>query len=327
MKNYINKIFRISNFKEFETLALEAFWLQIENNAVYNAFCKNLNIDFNKINNIYQIPFLPVEFFKNNNVVSIGEPYDQIFTSSGTTGMITSRHLVKDASLYEKSFHLSFEKFYGNISDYCILALLPSYLEREGSSLVYMASELIKKSGHKNSGFFLYDHHKLYEIITEQMNKNEKTLLLGVTFALLDFAEKYPVKLSNMIIMETGGMKGQRKEITRKELHDTLCKSFGINEIHGEYGMTELLSQAYAKSSGIYNSPPWMKIMIRDQYDPFSYIENGKTGGINIIDLANIYSCPFIETKDLGRLNNDDSFEVLGRFDNSDTRGCNLMVE
>ena len=327
MKKYINKIFNISNFNEFEISALEAFRFQIKNNIIYKTYCENLNINSSKVKNLHQIPFLPVEFFKNNDIVCAGEPYDKIFISSGTTGMITSKHLVKDVSLYEKSFHLSFEQFYGKITDYCILALLPSYLERDGSSLVYMASELIKSSRHKNSGFFLYDYTNLNAVLSEQIKRNEKTILLGVTFALLDFAEKYPVKLNNTIIMETGGMKGRRKEITRNELHNILCQSFELKEIHGEYGMTELLSQAYSKGNGIFKCPPWMKILIRDQYDPFSYMDQGKTGGINIIDLANIYSCSFIETKDLGKLYPDGSFEVLGRFDYSDTRGCNLMVE
>ncbi len=258
--------------------------------------------------------------------MSSTDKVETTFTSSGTTGMINSKHLVTDISWYEESFRRAFEIFYGDIKDYCILALLPSYLEREGSSLIYMAEDLVKRSANPDSGFFLYNHDELFQQIKKQQQIKRPTLLIGVTFALLDFVEQYPINFPELIVMETGGMKGRRKEMIREELHETLCKGFGVDAIHSEYGMTELLSQAYSKGNGIFNCPPWMKVITRDTNDPVSTLDTDKTGGINVIDLANINSCSFIATQDLGRVYKDGSFEVLGRFDNSDIRGCNLLI-
>ena len=240
--------------------------------------------------------------------------------------MINSKHLVTDVSWYEESFRRAFEIFYGDIRDYCILALLPSYLEREGSSLIYMAEDLVKRSNNPDSGFYLYNHDELYQQLKKQQDAKKPTLLIGVTFALLDFVEQYPIDFPELIVMETGGMKGRRKEMIREELHQTLCNGFGVDAIHSEYGMTELLSQAYSKGNGIFQCPPWMKIITRDTNDPISSLGNEKTGGINVIDLANINSCSFIATQDLGKVYADGSFEVLGRFDDSDIRGCNLLI-
>lgn len=249
-----------------------------------------------------------------------------IFTSSGTTGAKTSQHVVTDISLYEKSFLKAFEHFYGPVSHYCILALLPAYLEREGSSLVYMVDSLITKSRHSNSGFYLNNLDDLKKQLMLLQKKGQKTLLIGVSFALLDLAETMRFPLKNTIVMETGGMKGRRREMIRSELHQILKNAFGVEQIHSEYGMTELLSQGYSKGHGIFNCPPWMKVLIRDTEDPLSIQKSGKNGGINIIDLANLNSCPFIATQDLGKVHPNGSFEVLGRFDHSDIRGCNLMV-
>lgn len=324
--NWKNKIFSINNELEFEQVALEIFRYQAENNEVYREFLQHLKKDINQITKLTDIPFLPIEFFKSRKVVSSNDPAKEIFTSSGTTGNLTSRHFVPDISIYEESFKKGFEDFYGPITDYCVLALLPSYLEREGSSLIYMMEHLIKDSKHAKSGFYLHNHEELIECIADLKKSNQKILLLGVSFALLDLAEKYTLDLSDVIIMETGGMKGRRKEITREELHAFLCSRLGVSEIHSEYGMTELLSQAYSKGHSLFQTPHWMKIMIRDAYDPFSYEKTGRTGGVNVIDLANVHSCSFIETQDLGKIHENGSFEILGRFDHSDIRGCNLLV-
>ncbi|MBI5541298.1 MAG: acyl transferase [Bacteroidia bacterium] len=311
---------------EFENSAIETFCYQAQNNLVYKQYLKLLHIVPDKIKTINEIPFLPVSFFKTHKITT-SEFSEIIFTSSGTTGDEVSKHYVKELSLYKNSFKKCFDLFYQNPTDYCILALLPSYLEREGSSLVYMVNELIKLSNNKDSGFFLDNFSDLNNIIKKYLDSTQKVLLLGVSFALLDLVEKFPQQLSyNFIVMETGGMKGRKKEITRRELHEKLSAGFGVSNIHSEYGMTELLSQAYSKGNGKYNCPPWMKVLIRDTSDPFQLIENGKTGGINIIDLANRYSCSFIETQDLGKCYNDGSFEVLGRFDYSQVRGCNLLL-
>jgi len=240
--------------------------------------------------------------------------------------MINSKHLVTDVSWYEESFRRAFGLFYGDIKSYCVLALLPSYLEREGSSLIYMAEDLVKSSENPDSGFYLYNHEELFQQLKKHQQAGKPTLLIGVTFALLDFIEHYQLDFPELIVMETGGMKGRRKEMIREELHQTLCKGFGVKSIHSEYGMTELLSQAYSKGDGIFNCPPWMKIITRDTNDPMTELAVNQTGGINIIDLANINSCSFIATQDLGRTYGDGSFEVLGRFDNSDIRGCNLLI-
>jgi acyl-CoA synthetase (AMP-forming)/AMP-acid ligase II len=320
------KIFSVTQ-ENFDSLALEIFRFQFENNPVYNTFSKGLGKNPGNVNAVHEIPFLPVELFKTHKIYCGEKEPEIIFTSSGTTGQITSSHYVADVSLYEKSFRKGFELFYGDISGWTILALLPSYLERNGSSLVFMADELIRQSKNAESGFYLHNYKELSGKLALLNSSEKKTLLLGVTYALLDMAEKFPQPLNNCVIMETGGMKGKRKEMVREELHEKLKKAFHVNEIHSEYGMTELLSQAYSKGEGIFNCPPWMKIKIREMNDPFSYTQHGKTGGVNIIDLANVYSCSFIATSDLGKMHEDGSFEILGRFDNSDVRGCNLMVE
>lgn len=319
-------IFTISSKKEFEKITLKVFRHQYDNNTVYRDFCGFLNKDKQNVKSIKEIPFLPIQFFKSHDVLSSTEPIQETFTSSGTTGMVTSRHLITDLNYYEQSFRLAFSQFYGNIEDYAVLALLPSYLEREGSSLIYMVEDLIQGSNNPDSGFYLHNYDELITKLTVLDNDGQNVLLIGVTYALLDLIEKQNFHLKNTIIMETGGMKGRRKEMIREELHDVLCKGFGVNEIHSEYGMTELLSQAYSLGNGIFECPPWMDILIRDTEDALSYIDYGKTGGINVIDLANINSCSFIATQDLGKKYPNQSFEVLGRFDNSDIRGCNLMV-
>lgn len=326
-------IFTISSQKQFEKIALKVFRFQYENNLVYNEFCQFLKTDPHKVKSLQQIPFLPIQFFKSHAVISNSNPIQETFTSSGTTGMITSKHLVTDVSLYEESYRKGFAEFYGNIEDYVVLALLPSYLEREGSSLIYMVKDLIELSNRPESGFYLNNHDELIAQIITLEKAGQNVILIGVTFALLDLIE-YSKSISfplwrlggSTIIMETGGMKGRRKEMIREELHEQLCQGFGVSAIHSEYGMTELLSQAYSLGDGVFECPSWMQILIRDTEDALTYIDNGKTGGINVIDLANINSCSFIATQDLGKKNPNNSFEVLGRFDNSDIRGCNLMV-
>ncbi|WP_409417553.1 acyl transferase [Flavobacterium sp. PS2] len=319
-------IFTISNQKQFEKIALKVFRFQYENNVVYRTFCDYLKTDPQKVKSLNQIPFLPIQFFKSHNVVSNSNPAQVTFTSSGTTGMITSKHIVTDVSLYEESYRKGFSEFYGNIEDYAVLALLPSYLERNGSSLIYMVEDLIKLSNHPESGFYLHNHEELTQKLIELDQSGQNTILIGVTYALLDLIEKNSFKLQNTIIMETGGMKGKRKEMIREELHKELCEGFGVSAIHSEYGMTELLSQAYSLGEGIFECPSWIQVLIRDTEDALTYVKEGKTGGINVIDLANINSCSFIATQDLGKKYPNNSFEVLGRFDNSDIRGCNLMV-
>ena len=319
-------IFTISSQKQFEKIALKVFRYQHENNLVYREFCDFLKVDVQKVKSLQQIPFLPIQFFKSHDVVCNTDAVEETFTSSGTTGMLTSKHLVTDASVYEESYRKGFSQFYGNIENYAILALLPSYLEREGSSLIYMVEDLIQLSNHPESGFYLHNHEELIKKLLELDESGQDVILIGVTYALLDLIEKQKFNLQNTIIMETGGMKGKRKEMIREELHEELCAGFGVSAIHSEYGMTELLSQAYSLGNGLFECPSWMQILIRDTEDPLTYIANGKTGGINVIDLANINSCSFITTQDLGKKNPNNSFEVLGRFDNSDIRGCNLMV-
>ena len=319
-------IFTISSKKEFEKIALKVFRFQFDNNLVYHKFCTLLNKNKENVKSLLDIPFLPIQFFKSHDVLSSSETIKQTFTSSGTTGTQTSKHLVTDISLYEESYRNAFSEFYGNLENYCILALLPSYLEREGSSLIYMVEDLIQSSNHKDSGFYLNNYDELIEKLIELDNSGQNVILIGVTYALLDLIEKRQFHLKNTIIMETGGMKGKRKEMIREELHGILCKGFDVPVIHSEYGMTELLSQAYSLGNGVFECPNWMQILIRDTEDALSYVNDGKTGGINVIDLANINSCSFIATQDLGKKNPNHSFEVLGRFDNSDIRGCNLMV-
>ena len=319
-------IFTISNQKQFDKMALKVFRFQYENNLVYREFCDFLKTDVQKVKTIQQIPFLPIQFFKSHSVVSNSNPIQTTFTSSGTTGLVTSQHLVTDVSIYEESYRKGFSQFYGNIEDYVVLALLPSYLEREGSSLIHMVDDLIQLSNHPESGFYLHNYDELIEKIIQLDQSGQNVILIGVTYALLDLIEKQSFQLENTIIMETGGMKGKRKEMIREELHQQLCNGFGVKSIHSEYGMTELLSQAYSLGEGIFECPSWMQISIRDTEDALSYVREGKTGGINVIDLANINSCSFIATQDLGKKYSNGSFEVLGRFDHSDIRGCNLMV-
>ncbi|MBI5009826.1 MAG: acyl transferase [Bacteroidia bacterium] len=327
-QNLRDKIFTVKTNSDFYSTALQVFDYQFNDNAVYQDFTRRLNISPERITDITDFPFLPVEFFRNHKIVTGSKQIEKCFESSGTTGSINSRHFVSDLSLYSDSFIRTFRLFYGDPADYMIAALLPSYTERENSSLVYMADALIKMSRNKLSGFYRENQKELIlNIISARENKS-KVLLLGVSFALLDLAGKNEHDLSGVIIMETGGMKGRRKEMTRYELHSVLKRRFNVPEIHSEYGMTELLSQAYSKGEGIFYCPPWMKIVLRDPEDPLTlFTEPGRTGGINIIDLANLNSCSFIATGDLGRLHEDGGFEVLGRFDNSDIRGCNLLVE
>jgi phenylacetate-coenzyme A ligase PaaK-like adenylate-forming protein len=322
----VNDIFTISSQKQFEKIALKVFRFQYENNLVYQEFCDLLKTNPQKVKSLHQIPFLPIQFFKSHNVVSNNNPIQATFTSSGTTGAITSKHLVTDVTIYEESYRKGFSQFYGNIEDYVVLALLPSYLEREGSSLIYMVQDLIQLTNNSDSGFYLNNHDELIQKLIDLDQAGQNVILIGVTYALLDLIEKQQFQLQHTIIMETGGMKGKRKEMIREELHEQLCEGFGVTAIHSEYGMTELLSQAYSLGDGVFECPSWMQIHIRDTEDALTYIKDGKTGGINVIDLANINSCSFIATQDLGKKNPNTTFEVLGRFDNSDIRGCNLMV-
>ncbi|GAA4889014.1 acyltransferase [Flaviramulus aquimarinus] len=321
-----NAIFNIKNQTEFEDLALQVFKFQFENNSVYRSFCDLLYKHPSDVKTIQDIPFLPIQFFKTRTILSSKSSVETTFTSSGTTGSTTSKHHVTDLGVYIQSFTKGFEQFYGNIEDYVVLGLLPSYLEREGSSLIYMVDTMIKASKHAESGFYLNNISELKDTLIKADAEEKKVLLIGVSFALLDLIETYTFNLKHTIIMETGGMKGRRKELIRTQLHNILKDGFGVENIHSEYGMTELLSQGYSKGQGVFNCPPWMKVLTRNTEDALSIQNYNKTGGINVIDLANINSCAFIATQDLGRVNKDGSFEVIGRFDNSDIRGCNLMV-
>ncbi|MBK7883056.1 MAG: acyl transferase [Chitinophagaceae bacterium] len=316
----------------FNELALSVFKFQYEHNKIYGQYCDLLKIKPSRVQHFTQIPFLPIQFFKTHKVTATSFEPQVVFESSGTTLSINSKHYVKDVDLYKNSFIQAFEQFYGDIGQYCILGLLPSYLERENSSLVMMVKELIGRSANNLSGFYLSDFKKLHNTILHNEIKGQLTLLIGVTYALLDFAENYPMDLTHTTVMETGGMKGKREELTRAEVHNILQKNLGISVVHSEYGMTELLSQAYSSGNGIFNCPAWMKIVLREEHDPFAVkastdiINKPVTGLINIIDLCNLYSCSFIATDDIGRLHPDGSFEVLGRMDNSDMRGCSLMA-
>jgi len=321
-----SKIFDLKNPAAFEEAALKIFRFQAKENAVYRSFLQYLSVIPEKIDSVLEIPFLPIQFFKTHRVVTGLKKEGIIFTSSGTTGIQQSRHFVADLGWYENSFKKGFELFYGPVKDYTLLALLPGYLDRSGSSLIYMMNALIAQSGKEKSGFYLHDFEKLKDTINTLEEKKEKTLLIGVSFALLDFLEKNSFDLKNTIVMETGGMKGKRKELVREELHKILCSGFGVSAVHSEYGMTELLSQAYSKGNGIFYTPPWMKVLVRDPEEALTILPESRNGGINVIDLANIHSCSFIATQDLGKTYKDGSFEVLGRFDHTDIRGCNLMV-
>jgi Acyl-protein synthetase, LuxE len=310
---------------DFNTRALELFKYQYRENGLYQNFSDRLQKTPETVKELKQIPFLPVSFFKTDEVKTGYFKPEVVFESSGTTGRDTARHFVKLAVLYGESFVKGFETYYGGIGDYCVLGLLPAYLERKGSSLVWMVSEMIRLSGHEESGFYLYDFEKLHQVLLKLEKNKQRTLLIGVSFALLDFAEKYPMQLSHTIVMETGGMKGRREEITRVELHKMLTSKLGVSMIHSEYGMTELLSQAYSSGNGIYKPVPWMKVLVRDEDDPLSLHDSGE-GLLNVIDLANRDSCAFIATDDVTKLYENGSFEVLGRMDNSDIRGCSLLV-
>ncbi|MEM1337715.1 MAG: acyl transferase [Bacteroidota bacterium] len=321
-----NSVFQIANQEEFQNKALQLFRYQAAHNPVYRSFCQYLNTNVSAIRALENIPFLPIAFFKSKKVVSGSPVTPTRFTSSGTTGTTRSTHFVADIELYRKSYSTAFSLFYGPPKDYCILALLPSYLEREGSSLIYMVDDLIAQSRHPDSGFYLNDLQALKRKIRYLEQQQTKTLLLGVSFALMDLASHFKGQLKHTILMETGGMKGRRKEMVRYELHHILKQAFGVATIHSEYGMTELLSQAYSSGEGTFRCPPWMTVVSRDPEDPLSPQLTGKTGGLNIIDLANIHSCAFIATQDLGKVYPDGTFEVLGRFDHAEIRGCNLMV-
>jgi phenylacetate-coenzyme A ligase PaaK-like adenylate-forming protein len=326
-KIFEEKIFSLTSEDEFLEAALELFHFQSAGNRIYKQYLDILGFDPGKVKNLADIIFLPVSFFKTRRIITGSSNEKIVFRSSGTAGDQPSRHYVPDPGIYEKSFLKCFEIFYGSPSKYCILALLPSYLERGDSSLVYMAGKLIEKSSCPDSGFYLDNTEKLASTIIDLEAGNVPVILLGVSFALLDLVEQYNFSLKSTVIIETGGMKGKRKELTREELHQVLKSRTGLKFIHSEYGMTELFSQAWSASDGIFSTPPWMKVMVRDSYDPFSYVPAGRSGGINVIDLANIDSCAFLETSDLGRILPDGRFEVLGRFDNSEIRGCNLLAE
>ncbi len=318
-----DRIFNIHNRESFRKLTLEVFHFQGENNLVYKNYIHHLGIKPSAVTSIESIPYLPIELFKTHDVICEPNNRQVQYTSSGTGG-VQSKHIVHDLSIYKESFIKGFEYFYGDIKEYTILALLPSYMERTGSSLIYMCEKLIQLSEKKESGFYLNEHKLLLSTLNKLEALNKKTLLIGVSFGLLDFTENHPIALKNTVIMETGGMKGRRKEMIRQELHEILESGFGVQKIHSEYGMTELLSQAYSTGNSRFKCPPWMQASCRDTNDPLSV--NKTKGGLNIIDLANVYSCSFIATQDLGRIHENGEFEVLGRFDSSDIRGCNLMV-
>lgn len=320
------RIFSIKTQQDFESTALAVFSYQYENNENYNFFCRAIDRKPDTVNSLEEIPFLPIEFFKTYRILNDDNTYEEIFTSSGTTGSQTSKHYVADLDLYEQTFYKAFHQFYGNLEDYVVLALLPSYLERKGSSLIYMADAFIKSSKHPESGFYLDDYQGLAKNLKRLDAQGQKILLIGVSFALLDLVESETFSLENTIVMETGGMKGRRKEMTRQELHQILTRGFGVAEIHSEYGMTELLSQAYSQGKGLFSCPSTMQVFIREPEDPFNFLPDGKNGGLNVIDLANLHSCSFIATQDLGKKYEDGKFEILGRFDHSDIRGCNLLA-
>lgn len=327
MENLENRIFSLKNKRDFESLAMDIFHYQSTENRIYAKYLEFLRIKSSQVNTIYQIPFMPISFFRDHLILTGNRKAKIVFESSGTTGHLSSKHHIVSPELYVKSFLTAFSNQYGNPGDFCIVALLPSYLERNNSSLVYMMNHLIGLSNHPDSGFYLNNLDELSKVLKKRVNDKHATLLLGVSFALLDLASVYPQPLSeNITVMETGGMKGRRKEMIREELHDRLKSSFNLKEVHSEYGMTELLSQAYAGADGKFIPPPWMSVIVRDIYDPLSIMPAGLSGGLNIIDLANIHSCSFLATDDLGKVYENGTFEVTGRLDQSDIRGCNLMV-
>lgn len=323
----LERPFRIDGPDAFQALALDLFHLHAVRNPVYRAFLEALRVDPASVTRVEAIPFLPIGLFRNRTVLLDGLEAAIRFTSSGTTGAATSTHHVPWPALYERSFLTSFAQRYGDPSGWRVLALLPAYLERPGSSLVYMAEALIAASDDPLSGTYLYDHDRLAEGLRQSEAEGRPTLLLGVTFALLDLAEGHPMPLKHTVVMETGGMKGRRPELVREELHRLLKEAFALEHVHSEYGMTELLSQAWSTGEGLYRCPPWMRVLARDPNDPFARVAPGRTGGLDVIDLCNIASCPFISTQDLGKVHADGGFEVLGRFDHSDVRGCSLLVD
>ncbi len=320
------KIFEIDSAAAFESTALEVFYFQYREIPIYRQWVDYLGVDLHKVQHLEQIPFLPIRFFKEHKVLRRNMEAQIVFSSSGTTSANRSKHYVAEIELYRRAFFTAFRHFYHSPDDLVILALLPSYLEREGSSLIFMVEELIKASGKKASGFYLNEHRQLYDMLMQLKESKSRVLLLGVSFGLLDFAEEFSIDFPELIVMETGGMKGRRKEMVREELHRIYCDAFGVQNIHSEYGMTELLSQAYSRGKGVFETPPWMKILIRDTNDPLSLVPKGRSGGVNIIDLANLNSCAFIATQDVGKITRENKFEILGRFDHSDVRGCNLLV-
>ncbi len=323
----IEAIFGIHDSQSFEDLSLAVFRYQYQKCEVYNRFCDILQRNPGNVKNTADIPFMPVDFFRDHHISCLeSKQADLIFESSTTTGAKPARHFIADAFIYEESIKRCFNSFYGNPSEYCIIALLPGYFERGNSSLVYMVNKLMEWSAHPMNGFYLHDFDKLNGILERLERKGDKVLLIGVSHALLDFSEKYRPNLKNTIVMETGGMKGQRKELVRPALHEALKSAFNVGEINSEYSMTELLSQAYSFGKGLFKAPSWMRVVLREMHDPFSDVFPGRTGVINIIDLANVYSCSFIATHDLGKQGPGSAFEVLGRMDNSEMRGCNLMV-
>ena len=317
------RIFNISNEDEFNSIALEVFEFQYKNIPVYKKYVDLVKSQKKSINHYKEIPFLPIDFFKSNHIIADNSKIEKTFLSSGTGNTIRSKHLVKDLKLYEQAFSAGYKHFYSDSKKWAILALLPSYLDQGDSSLIYMVNNFIKKSENPESNYINYDLDVLKNLILKLKNKN--VLLIGVSYALLELSELDSFNLEKLVIMETGGMNGRRKEMVRQELHQQLKKAFNVDAIHSEYGMTELLSQAYSKKNGIFKTPPWMKFIIRDFEDPYSLAKINSSGGINIIDLANIYSCSFIETQDIGKEVEKNSFEILGRFDQSEVRGCNLL--
>lgn len=319
-------IFSIKSEEEFNSLAIQIFLYQYKNNIPYRTFVDLLSIDCNKILNYRQIPFLPIEFFKTNTIVDKNFSPNLYFQSSGTTSENLSKHYIANEDIYKQSILHSFSIFFGDPSEYIYLGLLPSYLERNNSSLIYMVNYLMEQSGKVENGYYLHNFNDLHVIINRLEKENKKVILFGVSYALLDFANSHPQQLRNTIIIETGGMKGRKKEMTKDELLTELKNSFQTDKIYSEYSMTELLSQAYSLSNNVYKCPPWMKILIRDVDDPFEYVETNRSGCVNIIDLANIHSCSFISTQDIGKDEGKDGFKILGRMDNSDIRGCSLLL-
>lgn len=322
----VNDILKISTHEDFSSAALQVFKFQSERNEIYSNFLKHLKIHREDIHSINEIPFMPISFFKDFKILSGTSSYEKIFTSSGTTGSQTSRHYVHQLEHYHQQLDKSFERFFGDYTRYEIFSLLPAYAERTGSSLIDMVEHWKTQSGQTHQKHYLYNHEELFKDLQLAMQGGKKIILIGVTFALLAFAKNFPFPMKNTILIETGGMKGRKEEITRGELHSILKEAFQLDKVYSEYGMTELLSQAYALGGETFSCPPWMRILLRDTQDPLSTARENKTGGINIIDLANLYSCSFIATDDLGKLHQNGSFELLGRFDNSDIRGCNLLV-